>query len=504
MKTLNHNNSISALPNTIQTIISAMLYNNYNYFSICIIITLQILLTTGDVLINKDEMKLRRHLFRQLLSKHQQTGWFLPQQFPALNKLKKALDNIWTAIKHPENKRLESISLKAWKGEPVKIVVYGGSNSAAGLFPIILQQWWEKNITPISGSVLKVKNIAIGGTSSTYFQFCYDIYLDENEIVDLFILEVSVNDALYELQDPSIPKTLPLEQFLRQLLNRSYKPGIIFVNLYVVTSDTMQCLNLMDFGQDQIIDYYKITAIDLRDLVCSPNFGKYCPTNKTYDFQGANTTHMNSRGHAQIAFMIIQVLMRNIIKNVNILKKFSEPCDPEVPFNNISLVHERKTSRIWFTKPLCWANLTPNYKSNELRTILRVNVVKSNGFIYDGIVRIIKKVSYSSAEERRDAYGGFIANENGSEITISFTVMPGQQLCSVGIISRSSINAGEVDVWFDRHYTKRTNINLHKTVDQTIVRIISTQITSGNHVLTMRVVQNGTAALVGVFVGPYA
>ena len=115
-------------------------------------------------------------MFNKTISKHQQSKWFVQEQFPALESFNIDFNNTKSAIQNLDNERLESTLLKAFKGESVKIVVYSGSNTAAGLFPILLQQWWDKNITPVSGSVLKVKNLAIGGTSSTYFQFCYDIF----------------------------------------------------------------------------------------------------------------------------------------------------------------------------------------------------------------------------------------------------------------------------------------------------------------------------------------
>ena len=182
---------------------------------------------------NEYERKLKNtHLFNKMILSHQKSTSFLLEQFPTLQNFNIDFKNMWSAIKNPDSERLESTLLKAFRGKPVEISVYGGSNPAAGLFPIILQQWWDKNITSISRSVLKVKNKAIGGTSSTYFQFCHDIYLDAEEVVDLFILDVSANDAVSNLQSTSIPRSLPLEQFTRQLLSRHNVPGVLFVNFY--------------------------------------------------------------------------------------------------------------------------------------------------------------------------------------------------------------------------------------------------------------------------------
>ena len=66
----------------------------------------------------------------------------------------------------------------------------------------------------------------------------------------------------------------------------------------------------MDFGQDRIITHYNIATTELRELVCSFYELKksYYATSKTYDLlDPGGTMHINSNGHAQIAFMIVQL-----------------------------------------------------------------------------------------------------------------------------------------------------------------------------------------------------
>lgn len=467
-----------------------------SHLTLCVI-TSMVVFSTQD----KDhERKLRNiYLFNKVITNHQQSRSFLPKQFPTLQNFNMDFDNMWSAMKNPDSKRLESTLLKAIRGEPVEIVVYGGSNTVAGLFPIILEQWWDKNITPISGSVLKVKNMAIGGTSSTYFQFCHDIYLDAEEIVDLFILDVSSNDVVSNLQSTSIPRSLPLEQFIRQLLKLHNGPGVLFVNLYSLTGKPLKCINLMDFGQDQIISHYNVAAIELRDLVCSFSnlIKKYYATKRTYDLLDAGgTMHINSKGHAQIAFMIVQLFMRTLKKLIHnadtLMKSVTSLILPLPPFVYI------RSSNSAITSPLCWSSLTPN-KHKALRSTFMFKVVTSNRFVYVKNNIKIGGRSYSSKEERTDAFGGFVANKKGSKITISFTVY---NLCSVGVITRSSGNGGEIDIWLDNDYFERKNIKLHKHRDQTVVRIIATQVIPGSHTLTMVVVKQGISALAGVVIGP--
>ena len=57
-----------------------------------------------------------------------------------------------------------------------------------------------------------------------------------------------------------------------------------------------------------------------------------------------------------------------------------------------------------------------------------------------------------------------------------------------------------MDVWLDNDYIKRTNIKLHQYCQQTVVRIIATQVIAGSHTLTIDVVKQGNSALVGVVI----
>ena len=477
----------------------------HKYTLICIIVALRLIFPSRQAIPqhNDDALVLKKiHLFNKTISQHEQTKWFLPDQFPALQSFNRNFNSNWSAIQNPDNKRVEPTLLKAFHGEDVNIVVYGGSNTAAGLFPLIIQQWWDKNIFPISGSVLKVRNVAMGGTSSIYFQFCYDIYLDKGEDVDLVILELSINDAFCDIQNSSIPKSLPFEQFTRELLNRPNKPSVLVVNLYTLLfhGETPQCVNLMDFDQNQVVHNYNITAINLRNLVCSFKMGKYYATQRTYDLkENGGTWHINSKGHAQTAFLIIQVILRTLKKIIfsgntfkNSTKSYTTSTTTSIPARN---------SHIAIETPQCWSRLTPDYKNNVLRNTLEINVIKSKGFVYRQGIRI-RKTSFSSTEERKDAFGGFLAEEQGSKITISFTVVGSSFPRSVGIISRSLANGGEVEIWLDEDNSKRTYVKLNDQGNQTIMRIIGTQMTPGNHTITMHVVKSGISVIVGVVVGP--
>ena len=154
-------------------------------------------------------------------------------------------NNFCSAIKDENNERLERIAEKVLRGMTVNVAVYGGSNTAGGglqedeksikgRFPILLQGWWDNVITPVTGSRLNITIIVIGGTSSRYYEYCYNVYLDINNI-DLVILELSVNDAVaVKLGNlTNFNYSLPLEQFTRQLLNEPNNLAVMFVNFFI-------------------------------------------------------------------------------------------------------------------------------------------------------------------------------------------------------------------------------------------------------------------------------
>ena len=77
--------------------------------------------------------------------------------------------------------RAQNLISKVLKGQPVKMIVIGGSNSAGGggitnhreLFHQLFSQWWNQVIIPNTGSKLMVKNLSLGGTGSDFFAFSF-------------------------------------------------------------------------------------------------------------------------------------------------------------------------------------------------------------------------------------------------------------------------------------------------------------------------------------------
>ena len=436
--------------------------------------------------------------------------WLVKDQYPTLKALQMDLTKMLPSIENQENPRFHLVLLKALRGESINVVVYGGSNCVKGMFPIILQDWWNTVIMPISGSSLNVKTIGIGGTGSGYYQFCYGVYLRKNETIDLVILETAVNDAVNTVYDTSnFNRNLPLEQFTRQLLNRPDHPAVFYVNLFLV-SKRDKCLNLVDYGQRLISNTYDITTLNLRGLVCRLREGKFYADENTNKVQ--NGWHSNLLGHAQIAFMLIHVISQNIVKMtqnateqvINDVSLFNT-VGPEIPPLPLPVYIRGENSTI--TSPQCWSNLRHDLKNEITDNSLQLTLVRSVGFEYAKSIRI-GKASYSAKSvSRTDSFGGFLGNEVNSEVTVAFTVTPQRSEASittgsVGIASRYGSGGGVVEVWLDDGYKKRVRVRLRSQYSQTAVAVVDVRVQPGRHTLTMRIVEKGSSVLAAVFVGP--
>ena len=458
--------------------------------------------------------------------------WLIRDRYPTLETLKMNLVKMASCIINQENLRLQLVLLKVLKGEAINVVVYGGSNCAQGMFPVIFHDWWTKVITPISGSRLNLKVIGIGGTGSGYYQFCHGVYLGEDETIDLAILETAVNDVLnIVFKTPNVSRSLPLEQLSRQILNRRNNPAVFYVNLFIEDEQTSQCINLVDYGQSLISEVYAITTFNLRCLCCRLLKGKFYSDARTGDVQEG--WHSNLLGHAQIALMMIHVISNTLIKTAQDMNRIAvndlsaswlNALNSKIPPLPSPVFIKGETRTIRSTK--CWSNLTPNYEENMIHNNLHWNVVKKVGFKYINNVTI-GKASYSAEDvTRTDAFSGFFGHAINSEVTLLFTVSarsPRSESTvhkkssititsqrseglvssgSVGIISRYGPNAGTVEAWLDNRYEKRVRISLGSNKSQTAIAMLATQVQIGIHTLTLRIVEEGQSVLVGLFTGP--
>ena len=452
-------------------------------------------------------------LLQQSLTKDVLSVWPLKERFSTLRDLYLDKNNFWSAIKHENNERLERIAEKVLHGMTVNVAVYGGSNTAGGglqedeksikgRFPILLQGWWDNVITPVTGSRLNITIIGIGGTSSRYYEYCYNVYLDINNI-DLVILESSVNDGvaikLGNLTNSNY--SLPLEQFTRQLLNEPNNLALMFVNFFLTVRRQSGCFNLVDLGQSLVSSHYNITTFNLRNVACDFKSGKFHITAKALKHQSEDRYHMSLLGHAQAAFMIIQVIKKSIKRLLNdrqMLIRNKTIYDCNVPLH-VSKCHPlpppkyiKPTSSI-INNPLCWTGLTSD-KDNMIRNTLKVSILKTKGFSYTKHISIVSP-KYHGKIVRTDCFSCWLGMKKDSEITFSFEV---RHVSSANVITRSSLDSGELEVWLDKDMERRVKLYPQTVNRQTVVATVAKEMTPGNHTLTVRITKHGKVHILGI------
>ena len=398
------------------------------------------------------------------------------------------------------------------QGKNVNVIVYGGSNTAGGgleedeksikgRFPVFLQAWWDSVITPAIGSRLKMKTVGIGGTSSSYYQFCYKVYLDDKN-TDLAILDASANDAVaITLKNTSnVNRSLPLEQFLRQLLNEPNNPAVMFVNFYLTIREHLGCFNLMDLGQSLLSNHYNITTFNLRNLACDFKSGKFRITTKTNAQQAKDRYHMSLLGHAQTTYMIIEVIRKSIRRLLNAKKNTHdctiassapkyEPLPPPIYIQPSNIIKN----------PLCWSGLTP-HKKFMIKNSLNVSVLKSQGFSRSDSHVPIKNPKHMGRIYRSDCFSCWCGEKKGAEITFSF-VVPTTKHSSVSLITRSNHYSGGLEVWLDKQQNKSVKISIKHRNRQTVVVAVAEGVRPGNHTLTIRITRKGNVPIVGIATG---
>ena len=457
------------------------------------------------------------NLLQQALDKDVTSVWPFNKSYSLLNNFYLDINKFWSVIQYPNNERLVMIAEKILHGETINVVVFGGSNTAGGgieedeksiigRYPILIKTWWDNAITPATGSRLNIQVNGIGGTSSSYYQFCYKVYLDHKNI-DLFILDVSVNDAvLIKFKNANNNASLPLEQFTRELLNEPNKPAVMFINFFLTVKTRPDCFNLVDLGQSGISNHYNLTTINPRNFACYYKAGKFHTTRKTAKYQTTDKYHMSLLGHAQSAFMIIQVIKNTVSKVINDTHDLTNkttydcPVSSKIPkYQPLPPPKYIKPTPGIITNSLCWTGLVADRKI-LINNNLKVFILKAKGFSYTKHMAI-KGTKHLGKLYRTDCFSCWHGSKKGSEIIFSFEI---QQLSSINIFTRSRINNGELEVWLDEDKNKRVRIYPRVRSRQTVVLTVATGVIPGNHTLTIRITKDGNIPIVGIAATAYS
>ncbi|CAB4023012.1 Hypothetical predicted protein, partial [Paramuricea clavata] len=481
---------------------------------------------------------------RKALLLHPFKIWKLKHKFSSMKDIRVHENELHEVIQNPWNQRLQRKLYNVLRGEDVYLDVFGGSNTVGagpkkdegdieGRFSKVITHWWNKTITPITGSKLKLREIAMGGISSEFFQFCFGSYIHEK--LDLVFIEMAVND-MRELPS-NANRSLPLEQLTRQLLAYPTEPALVYINLFNGQHCNEGCTNIEDYGQDLLTDTYNITSLKWRNAVCFGNARNNlkCPC----DFISSDKLHINQLGHAHISLLVINLFRKIVLDHISRVITNSRVTRWKKPTrvsrkNESMRVHRgitfstrnqfprgllrrkialpcpvfiNKTTKI-ISEPLCWTNLTPNYhRINDVKNNLNVVRTKTKGFYLEN-AKIGGKCDKPPC--RVDAYSSWAGKTLGANIRFSFTIPGGNYSLSAGGIQTRSVeiairtcrNCGAADMWLDSDYKSKKCINTKFHYKRTSTEIVALHVEPGNYSLNVKIVREGKVSIVAIMVGP--
>ena len=435
--------------------------------------------------------------------------WQDKDVYKSINDLSVTEQDISQAIYMNDNNdpcRITTLTNKLMTGQPVKMMVIGGSNSAGGgikdhrrLFHQLFSEWWNHVISPSTRSKLTVENLSLGGTGSDFFTFCLQNLISYNEEPDIVIIELSVNDYGYLHGETA----RPMELLTRRVLSLSSFPLVLYVSLVdLVKKGTSlssiknpRCYNLEDLGQHELARHYGITLLSWRDILCPLNPVKRI---READIRpgmvNSDHLHIDVKGHAQVALMIIRYF-QNFLQRAWQLYCTRSAIKPPLFTDNSILV----------TNPLCWAATNPRWGKSTVHQSLIVKVNKKRRFSELALESIEAKMGPPS-DLRTDAFGGWLSLKQGIFIKFSFEVPP--KKWSVGIVlRRMRQNSGQILMWLDEDKKNAVAIigkafgSVHY---QTRVHFVASDVSAGHHTISVESEGSKVISLLinGIVLGP--
>lgn len=453
---------------------------------------------------NRVKAKLKENPFQQ---------WKYRSKWNKLSDLKLNSDLMSKAIQPGDPTRLRRVLMKALSGQNINLVVIGGSNSAGGklgvdegkldgLFFKVFLNWWNDVIGKAVNKFMKEFEVAIGGTGSYLFAYCYKTFMPKDTDIDIALIEASIN---YNTRS----KAEPLEQLTRQVFAEPSAPAVMYINLVSgIGLDPKtkailnpSCMNLENFGQTELARHNSITSFSLKEVLCRKEGGGWKAV--ITDFAGSDGRHIGVKGHAQVAMMMIEyvrTVFNDMLNGVRIDAKQDIPASLPEPFF-------LKCESEILKKPLCWTGITPNIFQDIPHPTLQIEVIESQGFFPKGSMRRKQILEREVASDlRTDEQGGWGAWDAWSILKVRILVPPteSQSLStrSVVIVTRTSGSGGRAMVWLDNNEDRAIYIDSKSVFGNNQLNTIATRIVPGDHVIIVKTVRWGLFLVSGILVGP--
>ena len=395
--------------------------------------------------------------------------------------------------------RLKSVFKKALAGVDLNVLVVGGSISAGGglekdrgnvegVYHKAFSDWWNNTVTPITTSELNINTVAIGGTDSEYFSYCIKNYM--RSLPDIVIWELAANDyKRYQGRDFAPAK--PLEQLIRIILGLRSNPVLILANFfrgnYYKTAVGQDCPDSEDEGGESIAQYYKLTSLSWRNVICSQEDGKDLELKKLFSSDGY---HPSLLGHAQMSALLISyfkgvfeqtISQEMILLRNRTLQKEEDDILPSLPK---PMFDDPVTP-----KPLCWTLLTPDYGQKLRNTLPDLEFTEAAGFQFANI---------SHWSIRRDRLRCLRAIQTGAMLKMRFIVPYSENIDDnrggskreLAVTTHNSFG-GMGTLWIDGDQADARIIKEQTGQRRTQVDVLTRKLTPGVHTVTVYALQLG-------------
>ena len=449
------------------------------------------------------------HAVKHSMEKSPFEIWYYREKFKSLEDMSvtRELYNDQIIERQTTKSRLQNVMARVLLGQSIGVTVMGGSISAGGgmindysdlrgIYYRVFIDWWQKAVQPFTGSNVRLCNLAVGGTGSNFFSFCYKTLMKPEDSMDIVFLEFSVNDYLL-FKDSHFPKAFSLEELTRELMSEQSSPAIVFVNFIKGENFVPECDNLENHGQTMLAWHYGITSLSMRESLC-PN-----TENKKYrDVFSSDGNHAGIISHAQIAMMIIDNVRSALLKVMESSKQdFHLLSSHDLPRAVFCM-----DSHTIVPDPLCYTLITPDETKKFFNPSLSVREIQNEGFkLVRGVTIGFRKAfsgRYDSEPSRTDRFGGWEAEKENSILKLKIDlpqkrILGGNVTRNVAIVFRTSGYGGKAKVWLD-NYKPEIVVDTYSSFAHTRLVTVSRDVASGSHVLTIKVVKAGNFFLCGV------
>lgn len=444
--------------------------------------------------------------------------WYFKDKFKSLQDIFLTPELISNEIveRTTTKDRLRNAMTRALLGQDIAVAVMGGSISAGGglindhsnlkgIFYRVFIDWWEKAVQPFTNSKIALRNLAVGGTSSNFYSFCYKALLKPQEIMDIVFLEFSVNDYMIFRDSQQVPMALSLEELTRRVLREHNSPAVMFVNFIHGVQSIAQCSSLENHGQTMLAWHYGITSFSMRSSLC-PNPGN----KKTPTMFSSDGNHASIIAHAQIAMMIIDTVRKALVRAIDSSKQdiYDTPSHvlPRTVYSSATGVEGGVSS-----SPLCYTLITPDIYDKLFNPSLYVKVTENVGFkqVQDEAIGFHRTAHIPSQDisepSRTDGFGGWQAQRENSTLKLQIylpldEILGSDVKRSVGVVFRTYGHGGKAEIWLD-NIKPGVVIDTLSGFGHTRLVTVAKNVTSGSHVLSVRTVNSGKFTLCGVTAG---